>query len=674
MSAPKKVKERVEELREEIRKHNCYYYVENQPRISDAEYDRLFRELQNLEDEHPELVTPDSPTQRVGAEPQSELKKVERELPMLSLSNVFDEEELTAFDERVHRMLKDAEVKVDEPIEYVCEPKYDGLAVELTYEKGSLVLGTTRGDGRVGEDVTANLRTVNAIPLKLMGDDHPDLIDVRGEVFLPIADFEKLNEERAKEGEQLFANPRNAAAGSLRQLDPRITAKRALSFFAYGVGRLQGMEFPDTHLETLRFLRALGIRVNDMNQAVKGCEGVRKFYADILERRDSLPYEVDGVVVKVNRIDWQRVLGRRGRDPRWATAYKFPAREEVTRLRDIEIQVGRTGVLTPVARLEPVQVGGVTVENATLHNEDQIREKDVRIGDYVVVRRAGDVIPEVVAPIPQRRSGNEKKFTMPEKCPACGHKVVRPEGEVATRCVNSQCPAQVEARIRHFVSRNAMDIDGLGEERVKQLLDEGLIEDAADLYQLTKKQLVELDRMGLKSAQNLIEGIEASRERSLSRLIFALGINHVGEHVAGILADRYGDIESLMDADEEELKNIHEIGPKVAAGVRRFFDDKGNRKLVERLLRNGVKPKARERATDQRLAGMTFVLTGSLEGFSRDEAKREIEQRGGRVTSSVSKKTDYVIVGEEPGSKLEKAERLGVTTLDEAGFRKLLEG
>ena len=668
------MKKKAQKLQEDLRRHSYLYYVKDQPEISDAAYDRMYRELEQLEAAHPELITPDSPTQRVGHEPVSELKKVERALPMLSLSNVFDEEELNAFDERVRKNLVAEDIEI-ETVEYVCEPKYDGLAIELTYEDGLFTLGTTRGDGRVGEDVTANLRTVYAIPLKLTGKHIPELLEVRGEVLLPKKSFEKVNAARAEAGEQLFANPRNAAAGSLRQLDPRITAQRPLTMFCYGVGRIEGAALPDTHLGLIDQLGKWGLNTNpEMTKKAKGAAGVRAYCEDLESRRPDLPWEVDGVVIKVNDIEWQRLLGEKSRDPRWATAYKFPAQEEVTRLKDIEIQVGRTGVLTPVAKLEPVFVGGVTVENATLHNEDQIETKDVRIGDYVTVRRAGDVIPEVVGPILSRRTGKEKKFKMPKKCPSCGHEVVRPEGEVATRCVNFACPAQIDARIRHFVSRAAMDIDGLGGKTVSQLIESGRIKQAADLYSLEYEELIELERMADKSVNNLLASIEKSKDTTLGRLLFALGIRHVGEHVAQVLAKHFGDIHKLMEADAESLEAIHEVGPEVAQQVTGFFHDKSNRKLIERLLKAGVKPKAEQvvPAGEGEFAGKTFVLTGTLERFGRSEAKKEIEKRGGRVSGSVSKKTDYVVAGEEAGSKLTKAQDLGVEVLDEQTFLKML--
>lgn len=699
MSAPAKTAKRAGELRREIERHGYLYYVQDRPQISDAQYDRLYRELQEIEEKYPDLVTPDSPTRRVGHEPQSELKKVERALPMLSLSNVFSDEEMREFDARVRSGLGENGVaayqefhewyrnpkkkeedrpRTDAP-EYVCEPKYDGLAVELTYKNGAFVLGTTRGDGRVGEDVTLNLRTIQSIPLRLRGEKPPALLEVRGEVYLPEEDFKKLNEERVREGEGVFANPRNAAAGSLRQLDPRITAKRPLAFYCYGVGRVQGAKGgtrePATHLETLEFLKELGQRVNGaFTRKVKGPGGAAEYFADMEKRRESLPYELDGVVVKVNRRDWQRLLGEKSHDPRWAVAYKFPAKEEVTRLKGIDVQVGRTGVLTPVARLEPVQVGGVRVENATLHNEDQIKAKDVRVGDFVTVRRAGEVIPEVVGPIPERRTGKENKWEMPEKCPSCGHRVIREEGEAARRCINASCPAQQEARIRHFISRHAMDIDGMGEKTAEMLIAQALIKDAADIYTLSYDRIVDLERMAEKSAKNLLASVEKSKDTTLQRLLFALGIRHVGEHIADVLARHYGAIQPIVDAKEVELVEIHEIGPEVARSVAQFFADKSNRRLVERLLKLGVTPKAPRRTGEQTLAGKTFVLTGALEGYSRDEARKEIESRGARVAASVSKKTDCVVVGADPGSKFEDARKLGVPTLDEAAFRKLLAG
>ena len=661
------VRRRIEKLREEIRKHDYYYYVLNQPIISDAEYDRLFRELQELEQKYPQLVTPDSPTQRVGAPPAEEFRPVRHALPMLSLQNCFTEEEFLDWDRRVRRLLGG-----EKPV-YVCEPKLDGLSVELVYEDGVFTVGSTRGDGYTGEDVTQNLRTIKQVPLRLLSDEIPPprLLEVRGEVYMEKEAFKRLNEERAKSGEPLFANPRNAAAGSLRQLDPGVTASRPLKLFCYALGRVEGIEIKSQE-ELLVTLPKLGFPVNPLWRRCETPEEAIDFYHELLERREELPYEADGMVVKVNDFAQREVLGEVSRAPRWAIAFKFPAEEATTRVLDIVVQVGRTGALTPVAILEPVEVSGVTVSRATLHNEDEVRRKDVRIGDWVVVRRAGEVIPEIVKSIPERRTGEEKEFKMPTRCPVCGGPVVRPPGEVVHRCENLSCPARIKESIRHFASRRAADIEGLGEKLVDQLVDKGLVRRISDLYHLTKEQLAALERMGDKSAQNLLDQLERSKGMSLARFIYALGIRYVGEHIAEVLAERFGSIDELARASYEELVEIPEIGPRIAQSIVDFFASEDNRRLIEELKAVGIDPRAERPKEKGPLAGKTLVFTGRLSDMTREEAKRLVESLGGKVASSVSRKVDYVVVGEDPGSKLDRARELGIPTLTEEEFRKLV--
>lgn len=666
MSVPKEIQERVEKLREEIRRYDYYYYVLNQPLISDAEYDKLFRELQELEEKYPELVTPDSPTQRVGAPPAEEFAPVEHAIPMLSLQNCFDDEELEEWDERVRRLLG------GEPVEYVCEPKLDGLSVELVYVDGVFTVGSTRGDGRVGEDVTRNLRTIKQVPLKLfpLNGKLPKLLEARGEVYMEKEAFRKLNEERAKRGEPLFANPRNAAAGSLRQLDPNVTASRPLKIFFYGLGRAEGIEIR-SQAELLTIFPRLGLPVNPLWKLCKTLDEVKAFYRELLAMRHELPYEMDGMVIKVNDFAQREILGEVSRAPRWAIAYKFPAEEATTRVLDIVVQVGRTGVLTPVAILEPVEVSGATVSRATLHNEDEIRRKDIRIGDWVVVRRAGEVIPEVVKSIPERRTGQEREFKMPERCPSCGGPVIRPPGEVAYRCENLSCPARIKESIRHFASRRAMDIEGLGEKLVDKLVDSGLVRKLSDIYRLKKEDLVHLEGMGDKSAQNLLDQIERSKDVGLARLIFALGIRYVGEHTAEILAEHFPSLDALSKADYYELVQIPGIGPRIAQSIVDFFRNEENRRLIQELKELGVKTEA-EKPKEGPLSGKTFVFTGALSAFSREEARRIVESLGGRVASTVSRRVDYVVVGKDPGEKFRKAQELGIPILTEEEFRKLV--
>ncbi len=662
---------KAEALRRQIEYHNYRYYVLDDPEIPDAEYDRLMRELQALEQAHPEIITPTSPTQRVGAKPREGFREVRHDVPMLSLNNCFSEDELRAFDRRVREGLK-----VDEAIEYVAEPKLDGLAVSLIYEQGELVLAATRGDGYTGEDVTANVRTIESVPLRLFGDHLPARLDVRGEVYMPVAGFRALNEAARKKGEKEFVNPRNAAAGSLRQLDPAITATRPLAMYCYAIGQVEGVALAETHHGQLMQLRDWGLRVSSEIERVKGVEGCLQYYQRMGERRASLPFEIDGVVYKVNRIDWQATLGYVSRAPRWAIAHKFPAQEEMTRVLDVEFQVGRTGALTPVARLEPVFVGGVTVSNATLHNMDEVERKDIRIGDYVIVRRAGDVIPEVVSVVLSKRAADVRKVELPTHCPVCGSAVIRLEGEAVARCSGGlYCPAQRRESIKHFASRKAMDIEGLGDKLVEQLIDNGLVEHVDDLYRLTVEQLVTLERMGEKSAKNLLDALEKSKHTTLARFIYALGIREVGEATARALAAHFRSLDKLREASEEDLQQVADVGPVVAGHVHTFFRQPHNLEVIDHLIEAGVhwdEPEAPQ-AEALPLQDKTFVLTGALESVTRDEAAEALAALGARVTSSVSKKTSAVIVGDKPGSKLTKAEKLGVTVLDETAFRELLE-
>ena len=661
--------EKVRTLREEIERLNYAYYVLDAPTLPDAEYDRLFLELQSLETQHPELISPESPTQRVGAQPAPEFNQVTHRTPMLSLANAFSEEDVFNFDRRVREGLH------GEEIEYAVEPKFDGLAISLTYERGRFVLGATRGDGYAGEDVTGNLRTVRSIPLRLQGKQLPDLLEVRGEVLMLRRDFERMNERARAAEEKEFVNPRNAAAGSVRQLDPRITAKRPLRFFAYALSGLEGQAIPDTHAEVLERLRSWGLPVAAERAVVHGVAGLMRYYGEIGTRRTALPYDIDGVVYKVNRLADQERLGYVSRAPRFAVAHKYPAQEELTEVLGIEVQVGRTGAITPVARLKPVFVGGVTVTNATLHNEDEVRRKDIRIGDTVVVRRAGDVIPEVVAAVPEKRSGLERVFAMPPQCPVCGSGIQRLPDEAVARCTGGLfCPAQRKQALLHFASRRALDIEGLGEKLVEQLVDRELVKTAADLYRLDVVTLAGLERMGEKSAQNIVDAIEKSKDTTLARLVFALGIRNVGEATAKDLARHYGSLVALMAADAEALQRVNDVGPIVAESIAGFFAEAHNREVIERLEQAGVRGRAETRSADKVavLSGLTFVLTGTLPRLSRDVAAGLIEAKGGKVSGSVSKKTDYVVAGEDAGSKLEKARKLGIVILDEDGLRQLL--
>jgi len=671
--------ERVRELRARIDEANYRYYVLDAPTLPDSEYDRLLRELQDLEDRFPELATPDSPTRRVGAAPLADFVQVSHGLPMLSLNNAFSSTEVAAFDRRVREGLG----RGDGAIEYAVEPKLDGLAISLRYENGLLAQGATRGDGYVGEDVTANLRTVRAIPLRLVDVAVPRLLEVRGEVLMLRRDFEHLNEQARARGEKTFANPRNAAAGSLRQLDSRITARRRLSFFAYGVGQVQGMRLPSTHSAVMDWLANMRFPVAPQRRVARGVAGLMAYFEDLGSIRDSLPYDIDGAVYKVNDLADQDTLGFVARAPRFALAHKYPAQEELTVVQAIDVQVGRTGAMTPVARLRPVFVGGVTVTNATLHNEDEVQRKDVRVGDTVIVRRAGDVIPEVVGVLPERRpmtAGNtplHAPFRMPTACPECGAPVLRLEGEAATRCTNGlACPAQRKQALIHFAGRRAMDIDGLGEKLVEQLVEQGWVATPADLYRLAREQLAGLERMADKSAGNLIQAIDASRGRPLARFIFALGIRHVGEQTAKDLARHFGSLAALMDADEAALLAVPEVGPVVAASIRAFFREPHNRAVIHALGEASAWQDGEARAAPVAgpLAGKTLVLTGTLPGLSRAAAKGLIEAAGGKVSGSVSKNTDYVVAGSEAGSKLDKAQALGLRIIEEATLKALLNG
>ena len=660
------VKKRVEKLRETIEYHNHRYYVLDDPEISDAEYDRLMRELENLEEKYLELRSSNSPTQRVGAPPLEAFKMFRHTVPMLSLANAFEEPEVRDFDKRLKKFLGSSS-----DIVYVAEPKLDGLAVELVYEKGQFIVGSTRGDGVNGEDITQNLRTLKTIPLRLFRKEAlvPERLEVRGEVIMQIHRFEALNKKREETGEPIFANPRNAAAGSVRQLDSKITAGRPLEIYCYGLGDVQGWTFK-TQSEILQTLPTWGLRTNPLIRRCPNIDAVLEYYHEMNEKRESLPYEIDGIVLKVDRLDLQARLGEISRSPRWALAFKFQPKQETTKIVDILVQVGRTGALTPVAVMEPVQVGGVEVSRATLHNQDEIDKKDVRIGDTVVIQRAGDVIPEVLEVVKAKRTGKEKKFTMPSQCPVCGSEVIREEA--IYRCIGLDCPAQLKGRIRHFSSKRAMDIEGLGAKLIDQLVDKGLVKDVADIYYVKKEVLIALERMADKSAQNIVDAIEASKEKPLSKFLYALGIRHVGEHISDVLAHRFPHLDDFFHLSEQELMEAEEVGPEVAASVMQFFGDRKNRESVERLKKAGVQviePKAKEKG---KFADKVFVFTGTLQTYGRDEARDVVESLGGKTASSVSKKVDFVVVGEDPGSKFEKAKQLGIRILTEEAFRKMV--
>ncbi len=662
--------ERAAYLQKELHRHNYRYFVLDDPEISDAEYDRMMQELISLENTCPELARPDSPTARVGSEPLDKFDTVKHSIPMLSLDKGFSENELIAFDQRVKRSLDTVE-----EILYTAEPKLDGVAVELVYENGRLTMASTRGDGQVGEVITPNIKTISSVPLVITpagSQKVPETLEVRGEVIITKDNFETLNKRRLAENQPLFANPRNAAAGSLRQLDSRITARRPLEIYVYGVGVAPALTAADSHAEVLRRLENLGFRINPLIRYQIDISKALAYYRELNEKRLSLGYEIDGMVVKVDRFSFQQELGSTSKQPRWAIAIKFAALQERTKVVDIKVQVGRTGALTPVARLEPVNVGGVMVSRASLHNEDEVRKKDVRIGDEVFVQRAGDVIPEVVKVITASRDGSELPFEMPKTCPVCGARAVRDE-EAITRCINVNCPAQLKANIKHLASKAAFDIDGLGDKLIDQLVEKNYVASYADIFKLSRDQLRELERMGDKSAENLVNAISESKKISLARFLYAIGIRHVGQHTASILAERYKDLDALSRASTEELEAIDGIGPVVASSIYEFFSRPENWKTIQAMLDSGVEIQTpAERPQSNQLAGRTFVLTGKLETMTRDEARQEIESAGGKVAGSVSSKTDYVVAGESPGSKMEKARALGIAVLSEADFKALV--
>jgi DNA ligase (NAD+) len=661
--------QRIQQLRDEINHHNHLYYVLDEPHIPDSEYDRLLRELQQLEAEHPELVTPDSPTQRVGAEPLKAFAEVKHRLPMLSLDNAFSDEEFENFERRVKERLQ-----TDNDISYCVEPKLDGLAVSLRYESGLLVQAATRGDGNQGEDVTHNVRTIPSVPLRLLGDDWPEVLEVRGEVFMPKAGFERFNTDARKAGEKEFVNPRNAAAGSLRQLDPQITATRPLDMFCYGFGEIAGGNLADTHSAGIAMLAQWGLRTSPELKTLVGMEQCKKYFDQIAQRRDSLEYDIDGVVFKVDSLTDQERLGFVARSPRWAIARKFPAQEELTTVESIEFQVGRTGAITPVARLKPVFVGGVTVSNATLHNMDEVAKKDVRAGDTVFVRRAGDVIPEVVRVLKERRRGDVKAVELPQQCPECGSDVIKPEGEAVARCSGGLfCLAQRKEAIKHFASRRAMDIEGLGDKLVEAIVDQGMVHDLADIYTLSHEQYAGLERMGDKSAENLINALENSKHTTLARFLYALGIREVGEVTASALASHFRELDAIKQADSDDLSQIEGIGPIMAEHILAFFHQPHNLEVIQKLLDAGVYwDEVEAMAVDSQIfTGKSFVITGTL-SRPRSEIKDELLALGAKVIGSVSKKTDYLLAGREAGSKLAKAQQLGITIIDEDGLKDLL--
>src|SRR5690554_1136004 len=667
--SPETIK-RAEELRSALDEHNYRYYVLDDPGIPDAEYDRLFRELQTLELEHPELASDDSPTRRVGSSAETSFEEVVHRLPMLSLDNAFNADELRDFDRRVRERLN-----TDSEVEYVCEPKLDGLAVSLHYEKGSLTRAATRGDGYAGEDITANIRTIPSVPLKLRGSGYPELVEVRGEVYMPKAGFEKLNQRLAEQDEKTFVNPRNAAAGSLRQKKSTVTARRPLEMCAYSVAVTDESLVPDTQWEGLQQVRRWGFRINpEMRKAVGAAECLEA-YEELLQKRGELPYEIDGIVFKVNRLEYQQTLGFVSRAPRWAIAQKFPAQEELTVVEDVEFQVGRTGAVTPVARLKPVFVGGVTVSNATLHNMDEIRRLDVHIGDTVFIRRAGDVIPKVVKVVLEKRPANARSVELPKQCPVCGSDVIQIEGEAIARCSGGLfCPAQRKEAIRHYSSRKALDVEGLGDKWIDILVDQGMVETVADIYKLTAKDLMRLDRMAEKSAANLVEAIDKSREPVLWRFLYALGIREVDKATAKSLASHFGTLEAVAEADEEALIAVPDVGPIVAGHIRSFFEQPHNRETLDALRQEGVQWQQEEATAGSKpLQGQTWVLTGTLSELTRDEAREKLESLGAKVAGSVSKKTACVVAGEVAGSKLTKAEQLGVPVLDEPALLAMLK-
>jgi len=663
------IQKKMDALITELEKHNHQYYVLDDPQISDSEYDQLFRELQKLETEYPHLVREDSATQRVGDKPLDQFKKRNHAQPMLSLANALTKEELMEFDERLHRLL---DKNQNDDLEYFCELKFDGLSINLTYIDGTLSYAATRGDGEVGEDVTHNVKTIRSIPLKLKTTKPPKKIEIRGEVVFPIKDFQKLNQSQAERGLKVFSNPRNAAAGSIRQLDPKVAAERPLTVFVYGFGEYEGIRFVDLS-EYQKYLSQWGFKVGQYKKTCKGTKEVFKFYDEIHSKRDSLPYEIDGIVIKLSLVSELDQAGFISRSPRGMIAFKYPAKQEKTKIEDIIVQVGRTGALTPVAVVTPVSVGGAMVSRATLHNQDEIDRKDIRIGDQVVIQRAGDVIPEVVSVLIEARSGNEKKYQLPKKCPVCQSVAEKKEGEAVLRCINQQCPAQKKERLRHFVMKDAMNIDGLGERIVEQLIDDGFVKTYADLYRLTKENLLTLEGFAEKSSQKLLDAISASKNRELYRVIFALGIRHVGERTSKILANHFGEFKKITTTTVDELEAVHEIGPEVAKSIVQYFKDKETLREVEALFKI-LKPKNPDvsKAKKGIFLDQTFVLTGTLPTLSRSDATKQIEEQGGRVSSSVSKKTHYVLAGEDAGSKLEKAKLLGIKIINENEFKKML--
>ncbi|MFQ3549785.1 MAG: NAD-dependent DNA ligase LigA [Armatimonadota bacterium] len=672
-NVPSEILAEVKRLHEKINHANYLYYVKDTPDISDAEYDALMKRLIEIENLYPSLITPDSPTQRVGAKPQTEFAVHTHIMPMLSLANANSDEELKAFDARVKKFLKYSD---SEKIEYICELKLDGLAVSLTYIDGILTSGATRGDGTQGENITENIKTIKSIPLRLMSDNLlyniPNLVEIRGEIILTHEEFKRINDERTLNGEPVFSNPRNAAAGSVRQLDPSVTSKRKLTMFCYGIGACDGLEMKSQE-DVLKNLSAWGLKVNPNTKVCNGIDEVSKYITEWKEKRLTLNYDTDGVVVKVNSRELQDSLGNVARSPRWAVAYKYPAMQAVTKINNIRMQVGRTGSLTPVADLEPVIVGGVKVSHATLHNENEIKRKDIKIGDMVVVQRAGDVIPEVVSVLTEKRTGDEIDFVMPNRCPECGGEVIKPEGEAVARCINSDCPALVRQRIIHFVSRPAMNIDGVGPAIIDQLLDNNLIKDPADLYLLKEEDISKLERMAEKSASNTINAIQQSKKASLERLIYALGIRHVGERTALVLADIFGNIDNLIAATEEELSEINDIGPVMAKSIVDYFANEDNIELINKLKAVGINPTKENKASKGTFEGKTFVFTGTLQHFTRDEAEKIVLSLGGKASSSVSSKTDFLVAGEKAGSKLEKAQSLGVNIISEEDFKNMLK-
>lgn len=665
MSPASNAKARIAELVREIQKYDHHYYVLDEPLTSDADYDRRLRELQELEEKHPELRQPDSPTLRVGGKPLDKFSKIQHRVPMLSLANALNEEEFLEFDERVRKL-------VEGKLEYFAELKFDGLSINLTYQDGQFVSAATRGDGEIGEDVTQNIRTIRSVPLKLNTKDAPALIEVRGEVVLPIQDFEKLNRDQEAKGQKTFANPRNAAAGSVRQLDPSVAASRPLTVFSYGLGAAEGIKFKRLS-EFEDQLRKWGFRVGEWNRVCSSPKEVLEFYKEIEAKRDSLPYEIDGIVVKLDRLDQVDQAGYVSRSPRGMVAFKYAPRQESTVIEDIIVQVGRTGALTPVALVKPVRLGGATVRRATLHNQDEIDRKDIRVGDHVLIQRAGDVIPEVVQVLIDRRTGKEKKFFLPTRCPVCGSAVERKEGEAVVRCVSRNCVAQLKERIRHFVAKGALNVEGLGEKIVEQLVDAGLVKHPADLFGLKAEKFLELEGFAEKSSQKLYDSIQGARKPELYRLIYGLGIRHVGEQTAKVLAQKFGGLEPLFDASVETLQEVDDVGPEVAQSIADFFKDKASAQETRALLKvvDPIVPK--KVSANAPFVGKTFVLTGTLPTLSRGDATKLIEDQGGKVSGSVSKKTDYVVAGEEAGSKLDKARELGIAVLDEAQFLKMLK-